>query len=301
MKMFKSWESVLSALMIAVIVVLLVDPSDAAAVPSEESGEWKIVSKVLDECMSQEKTADCLGIKATAFLQRASRASVIPVVTGITLIKDVPDDSRSGRALSESEIENSLPTEASERSGRVVDMVLDSAVRFLQSHTLQFKLPAEDVARSLESGRGKIKKLLLPLLLGGGFKFLLIPLAIGAIALMAFKALAIGKLALLIAAAVGAQKFFGGYGSGIGGLFGGKTKTIEVVSHPVHSYSSGGYSSGAGGYSGNSGYTTGGFSASSGSGGWNNNARTLDTQEQQQEATQKLVFRAHAPSSSSQQ
>lgn len=153
MKMLKSWETVLSGLMVAVIVVLLVDPSESAAVPSEGGSEWKIITKVLDECASKDDTANCFGIKATAFLQRASRAAFIPVVTGVTLIKDVPDDSRSGRALSEAELENSLPSDPAERSGRVVDMFLDSAVRFLQSHTVQFKLPAEDVARSIESGK----------------------------------------------------------------------------------------------------------------------------------------------------
>lgn len=122
----------------------------------------------------------------------------------------------------------------------------------------------------------------------------MIPLAIGAIALMAFKALAIGKLALLIAGALGMQKIFGaGGGAGFGGFFAPKTKTIEVVTHPVHSYSSGASYSSPGSYSSGSG----GFSASSN--GWNN-ARTLDTQ-QQEDATHKLVFRGQAQSASTQQ
>jgi hypothetical protein len=135
----------------------------------------------------------------------------------------------------------------------------------------------------LSSGRLKLKKHFLPLLLGGGFKFLLLPLAIVAIAVMAFKALAIGKLALLIAASVGLPKLFNG--GGLGGLFAPKTKTIEVVSHPVHSFSS----SGSGGYSSGQG----GFAAST-SNGW---SRTIDAQ---QEDAQKLVYRGQAPAATQQ-
>lgn len=102
---------------------------------------------------------------------------------------------------------------------------------------------------------------------------------------MAFKALAIGKLALLIAASVGLPKLLGG--AGLGGLFAPKTKTIEVVSHPVHSSFS---SSGAGGSSYSSG---GGYAASTN--GW---SRTLDAQ---QEDAQKLAFRGQAPAAAAQQ
>jgi len=135
------------------------------------------------------------------------------------------------------------------------------------------------------AGRLKLKKHLLPLLLGGGLKFLILPVAIIAIAIMAFKALAIGKLALLIAASVGLPKLLGG--AGLGGLFAPKTKTIEVVSHPVHSFSS----SGAGGSSYSSG-GSGGYAASSN--GW---SRTLDAQ---QEDAQNLAFRGQAPAAAQQ-
>ncbi|XP_059468374.1 uncharacterized protein LOC132192428 [Neocloeon triangulifer] len=275
MKMFQSYH-LLSGLLVAAAFFLL---TDAAAVP-ETSSEWKIVSKVLDDCISKEETFNCLGVKAAAFMQRAQRSANIELVPGVVIKKDSNDDSRAGRALSEAELENSLPVEASERSGRVFDMLMDGAVNFLQSHSLEVKLPASDIARSLETGRLKLKKTLLPLLLGGGLKFLILPLAIVAIAIMAFKALAIGKLALLIAASVGLPKILSG---GLGGIFAPKTKTIEVVSHPVHS----GFSST--GAAGNT-YSSG-FSASN---GW---SRNIDAQ---QEEAQKLVYRGQAPAATQQ-
>jgi Protein of unknown function (DUF1676) len=87
-------------------------------------------------------------------LNRAARAASIELVPGVTLNKDAnSDDSRAGRALSEAELENSLPSDATERSGRVFDMIMDNAVNFLQTHSMQVKLPANEIARSLETGK----------------------------------------------------------------------------------------------------------------------------------------------------
>lgn len=95
-----------------------------------------------------------MGVKAAAMLNRAARAASIELVPGVTLNKDAnSDDSRAGRALSEAELENSLPSDATERSGRVFDMIMDNAVNFLQTHSMQVKLPANEIARSLETGK----------------------------------------------------------------------------------------------------------------------------------------------------
>jgi hypothetical protein len=91
-------------------------------------------------------------VKAAALLNRAARSASIELVPGVTINKDTTDDSRAGRALSEAELENSLPADASERSGRVFDMVMDNAINFLQTHSMQVKLPANEIARSLETG-----------------------------------------------------------------------------------------------------------------------------------------------------
>ena len=63
---------------------------------------------------------------------------------------------RSGKALSENEIASALPADPEEKSGRLLDLAMDSANKFVQTHTLQFKLPAdapEQVARSIEEGK----------------------------------------------------------------------------------------------------------------------------------------------------
>lgn len=72
------------------------------------------------------------------------------------------------------------------------------------------------------SGRGKIKKMILPLVAAAGVKiFALVPILIGGLALLALKALFFGKIALLIAGIMAFQKLFGGGGGvGTGGIFG---------------------------------------------------------------------------------
>ncbi|XP_065350931.1 uncharacterized protein LOC135946577 [Cloeon dipterum] len=270
MQMFQSHHLVCGLLVAAAFAFL----AEAAAVP-EQSSEWKIMSRVFDDCLGKEETINCLGLKAAAALQRAQRAANLELAPGVVITKQNVEGVRDGRALSEAELENSLPAEASERSGRVFDIVFDSAINFLKSHSLEVKLPASDIARSLETGRLKLKKHFLPLLLGGGLKFLVLPVALGVIAFMAIKALAIGKLALLIAASLGGTKLF----SGFGGFLAPKTKTIEVVPHPVQSFSS----SGAGGYSS-------GFSASN---GW---SRNIDAQQD----AQKLAYGGQAPAAAQQ-
>lgn len=66
---------------------------------------------------------------------------------------------------------------------------------------------------SCDAGRGKLKKSLLPIIIGIAAKvFALIPLALGGLALIATKALIIAKIAFVIAAVIGLQKVLGGSG-----------------------------------------------------------------------------------------
>lgn len=127
---------------------------------SEGSTSWKLVSKVMSDCGSEDVTEvmNCLGVKAVAVLDRAARMGNIELYSGMTLAKNSEylEDSRNGRALlSEAEISQSLPQDPSERSSRLLDLLYDATVRFLQSHTFQVKLPQgapESLARALEEG-----------------------------------------------------------------------------------------------------------------------------------------------------
>ncbi|KAF6208867.1 hypothetical protein GE061_014609 [Apolygus lucorum] len=200
------------------------------------------------DCGSRSDVTTCLGARAIAALDRAARMNDIPVFEGVTLVKE--NDFRAGRALMTPEqIEESLPENAEERSSRLVDLAYDSALRFLQSHSLQIKMPQgapENFQRALDEGRAKLKKKILPIVMLIGAKLVtLLPLALGAIGLMAIKALFVGKLALVLAAIIAFQKFFsGGAGAGLS----------SFSKAPVSDWSSGGGSQGwSNSYSGGSG------------------------------------------------
>ncbi|XP_050087572.1 uncharacterized protein LOC126572371 [Anopheles aquasalis] len=127
-----------------------------------------------------------------------------------------------------------LPAEPEAREAEIDGLLVERAARFLETHTLEFKVPKdsiEDMQRSLDEARGKkkkVKKLLLPLLLLLKLKAAaLLPLALGALALIAFKALIVGKIALILSAIIALKKLFDKKGD----------QSYEVVAHPHYSHS----------------------------------------------------------------
>ena len=69
-------------------------------------------------------------------------------------------------------------------------------------------------------GRGKIKKMILPLVAAAGVKiFALVPILLGGLSLLVFKALVVGKIALLLAGILAFQKLFGGNGVSASSFF----------------------------------------------------------------------------------
>lgn len=62
---------------------------------------------------------------------------------------------RAGRAMSENDVYSQLPENSDDRTGRLVDMAVESATDFLSSHNLEVKVPAEatqEIARALDEG-----------------------------------------------------------------------------------------------------------------------------------------------------
>lgn len=136
--------------------------------------------------------------------------------------RDPNTSSRSGKALSETDIVANIDA-SEDRTGRLIDMAMQAAVDFFSTHNLNVKVPAEttqEIARSIEEGRGKLKKVAGPLIMAIGAKLItIVPLILGALALLTFKAVIVSKIALMLALFVGASKIFGGnkLGQGIGG------------------------------------------------------------------------------------
>lgn len=181
---------------------------------------------------------------------------------------------RAGKALSENEIEASLPTEDSAKTGRLLDLAIDSAQSFIGSHTLNIKFPedtTEIVGRAMEDGARKLKKLKLikPIILAVAAKLLAFaPLFLGGLVLLVTKALVLAKIAFLLAAGLGFSKLGGSGGSGF--------NLLSKFTGAGNSNNNGGDSQGwasagpsnAGWSSGNSGAPSSGWSSGASSGSY---------------------------------
>lgn len=130
--------------------------------PADEpstGGNWAMAARIAHECIPDPDTAACLSAKVATALERAARMNnEVQLLPGLTVAKNAEDASpqRDSRALpTEEELRGQLQADAPDHTSKVADMVINSGIRFLQSRTLQFKLPQtnpEELTRSLEEG-----------------------------------------------------------------------------------------------------------------------------------------------------
>jgi len=127
--------------------------------PKESSGNgnWALVARMADECAKDADTAACVAAKAAAALERAARAtSAVQVLPGLTVMKNTDEGSSSQRDSRALPTEDELRGQMQEQPSKVTDMVVNSAIRFLQSRTLQLKFPQtnpEELSRAIEEGK----------------------------------------------------------------------------------------------------------------------------------------------------
>lgn len=137
------------------------EETPAAAVPvgTDETVGLEKVYSVMQEC-SEKNMATCLKMRALQYVDRALRKSDnIDLVDGITLVKSEPVESSrglNGRSLSESEVDYSMAKDDTDKDAEVENLLLDRVARFLESHTLQLKVPESSMSgmrRSLDEGK----------------------------------------------------------------------------------------------------------------------------------------------------
>ncbi|KAL7729440.1 hypothetical protein ACLKA6_009002 [Drosophila palustris] len=236
----------------AIACVSLLVASCAWAAPSvqdnriESDNTLGRAARYLGACFESDDMATCLAVKGITALNRAARSNNIELVNGVTFQRDPASPvQRSGKSLSEQDIYADLPQNSEERNGRLVDMAISSVSDFLTTHNLEFKMPAEttqQVARALDEGRAKIKKVIGPLALAIGAKlFAVIPLVLGFLALLTFKAVVVAKLAFFLAVLVGGSRLLSGFGNKFGGNSYGGGYSSNAWSAPATA----GWSSGA--------------------------------------------------------
>lgn len=126
-------------------------------VESTGNGNWAMVTRMADECAKDADTAACVAVKAAAALERAARATgPVQVLPGLTVMKNTDEGSSSQRDSRALPTEDELRGQLQQQPSKVTDMVVNSAIRFLQSRTLQLKFPQtnpEELSRAIEEGK----------------------------------------------------------------------------------------------------------------------------------------------------
>lgn len=121
------------------------------------NGNWAMVTRMAEECVRDTDTAACVAVKAAAALERAARsAGAVQVLPGLTVLKNNEESSSSQRDSRALPTEDELRGQLQQQPSKVTDMVVNSAIRFLQSRTLQLKFPQtnpEELSRAIEEGK----------------------------------------------------------------------------------------------------------------------------------------------------
>ncbi|CAH2059498.1 unnamed protein product, partial [Iphiclides podalirius] len=195
----------------------------------------KYAMKIYEDCQNADGLISCLKKKAILFFDRAARMQSIPVFDGVDIVKasepEVPP-------ISENQIDANLQRGLGSKEDTLTAMLWDKVASFANSRMVQFSLPkmsGQELNRGVEEGRGKMKKMMGMMMVGGAMKLAaMIPLAIAGLFVLAGKALIVSKIALLLAGIIAIKKIISQKSSGGG--------------HESHGWSSGGGSGGSGGW-----------------------------------------------------
>uniref|UniRef100_A0A1B0B2X1 Osiris 14 n=1 Tax=Glossina palpalis gambiensis TaxID=67801 RepID=A0A1B0B2X1_9MUSC len=207
---------------------------------ASSSSRYGTAARYLGSCFEQDDTTTCLAVKGIVALNRAAKMNNIILTDGLSLKRDPESPvQRFGRAMIENDIYAELPENTEERQEHLTDMAVESAAEFLSTHNLEVKLPKEttqSLARALEEGRGKMKKILGPLIMAVGAKlFAVVPLVLGALALLTFKAVIVAKIALVLALILSGSRLLSGLGNKSDGGLGGAYNSAGSWAGPVNS------------------------------------------------------------------
>lgn len=234
---------------------------------------YKLMKKVYEQCDRSDDIVKCLKFQALKLANRAVHSTSFKIFDGVYIVQDETSRSMSASVpqLSDDQLE-------SLESNQIDDLLSETTDKFLETHRVKLDIP-----KLVEEGRGKMKRIIGPLLAAMAIKGGMMAMAMKGIALMAGMALMMGKMALMMSSIIGLKKLLGG---------GDKEKTtVEIVKHPQISYGSS-YSTSYedAGHYGSSGGGGGGHGGGHGGGGYH---RSLDSNDIIQ--AQEIVYNAHVP------
>lgn len=116
----------------------------------------RAVLRVYDECLKTDSGfSPCLKKKAITFMDRLTKVSTVNVADGVKVIQSEGGSVGTVRALTETELEETLPRGLEARDDALTNMLIDRVATFFSSRTLQVSLPkvsSEELGRGLEEG-----------------------------------------------------------------------------------------------------------------------------------------------------
>ncbi|EFN71495.1 hypothetical protein EAG_14435 [Camponotus floridanus] len=178
-----------------------------------------VLQKIYHRCADSQSMLSCVKPKVLAYLTDAVKQDRLAITEDLALVKSRDATSDSAEDLSQYDA-----TDPSKRK-LLRTLMLEKLDAYLSSHQLEVKLPeaiaesnivprslVDSVPRSLTvplsdssngQGRGFVKKVMIPFILGLKFKATaLVPLALALIALKTWKALTLGLLSLVLSGAM---------------------------------------------------------------------------------------------------
>lgn len=166
MKAISYWQDSKPKRMISILVIIalvecaiggVVNPQENEIFAGRSRDGLGTAIKFFTDC-GEKDFGTCLGVKAVTAMNNAARSDDLKLFDGVSFVRSGEVD-RSGRALSESELENSLPEESAQKRSRLIDLFFDAAFRFLKSHSLQLRMPeatSMELERALQEGKKQI-------------------------------------------------------------------------------------------------------------------------------------------------
>ncbi|XP_069690377.1 uncharacterized protein [Periplaneta americana] len=178
------------------------DAGTSSWMPSSDSAEYRVMQRVLDDCIKSDDGVSCLKKKAVTFLDRVARLQNIPLFSGVSLAREEGEDDVP--VPSEAEVEATLPRDLDGKSDRLDQMIYDRLTNFLDSHTLVMDFSE----KAVEEGRRRGKKKMIGYLMMGlaAAAATVGPIAFKSLAALAFKALVVAKVALVLSSLVALKK-----------------------------------------------------------------------------------------------
>lgn len=208
---------------------------------------YRALYRVYEECQHRNMAVSpCLKKKAISFFERLGRIQTLPLGDNLELVRVASATEDSSRSAT-FDLETTLARTSGGATDEILnDILFERVAALMNSFNVRISLPktsSGELKRSIEEGRGKMKKMMGMMMMGMAMKLAaMVPIAMGVLFLLAGKALIISKIALVLSLIIGLKKLLsqkqggdhhGGWQQGGGG--GGWDRSLKGVGTPVPS------------------------------------------------------------------